>query len=151
LAFSGSNYQIEVFDPSAVRAHMLVGNRLVRLVTGGGGAVAVSPAGLVKLSNALGHPIYWAGAAQGTTYELTKASTGAVYVRYLPRGVKLGVSRPYLTVATYPLPHAYATTRAAARQPGAMAVALASGTAFYLKASPTSVYLAFRGVQEQIE
>ena len=99
----------------------------------------------------LGRPLYWAGQRRGTTYELTQTPDGRVYVRYLPHGVQVGSGRPYLTVGTYPVANAYATTKAAASKPGAVPIRISGGIAFYDKSRPTSVYLAFPGVDEQIE
>lgn len=159
VAFPGSNYQVEVFDPIAADAHKLVSSGGIRKVATRAGAAkvpktaaaATSPAALTKLSSRLHRPLYWAGARPGTTYELTQTPDGRVYVRYLPRGVEAGAARPYLTVATYPLPGAYATTRAAAKQAGTVRIPLKGGIAFYSKTRPTSVYVAFPGVNEQIE
>jgi len=72
-------------------------------------------------------------------------------VRYLPAGVKVGAGQPYLTVATYPLQGAYATTLAAADEAGAVKVPVKDGVAFYTGTRPTSVYVAFKGTDEQIE
>ncbi len=72
-------------------------------------------------------------------------------MRYLPAGVRIGVARTYLTVATYPLKDAFATTREAAKEAGAVTIAIAGGIAFSNPARPTSVYLAFPGIDEQIE
>jgi hypothetical protein len=153
VAFQDSNYRIEVVDSSAVRARRLVADGLIRRVGRDGaiGPVGVSRDDLAKLSIELGRPVYWAGAAPGSKYELTRTPDGRVYVRYLPAGVRIGVARPYLTVATYPLKDAFATTREAAKEAGAVTIAIAGGIAFSKPARPTSVYLAFPGIDEQIE
>jgi hypothetical protein len=159
LAYPGSGYQIEVFDPSAARAHRLVAHGLIRPVTPSGraigaptaAAVTSTPGGLARLSSELGRPIYWAGAAPGSTYELTRTLDGSIYVRYLPADARVGSDEPYLTVATYPMPNAYQTTQEAAAQPGAVTIEVPGAIGFYLAARPTSVYLAFPGVDEQVE
>jgi hypothetical protein len=75
-----------------------------------------------------------------------------VYVRYLPAGVEVGTVQPYLTVGTYPIQNAFTTTADAANQPGAVRIPVAGGgIAFYSRTRPTSVYLAFPGLDEQIE
>ena len=74
-----------------------------------------------------------------------------MYIRYLPGGVTLGSSQPYLTVATYPYKGAYAATNASASEPGSVQVNVAGGVAYYTNAKPTSVYVAFKGTDEQIE
>lgn len=153
LAFKGSNYQVEVFDPSAVRARRLVAHGLIRPLDKDEalGPIAVSRHDLVELSVQLARPVYWAGAASGSTYELTTTAAGRVYVRYLRAGVRVGIARRYLTVATYPLKDAFATTTEAARESGAVTIPVAGGFAFYRTALATSVYLAFPGIDEQIE
>jgi hypothetical protein len=161
VAHAGSPYQIEVYDPSAKLARQVVARGQIQPVIAGSkgknapaaqvGAVAASPESLKKLANSLGHPIYWAGERNGETYELTQTPDGRVYVRYLPSGVKPGVDRPYLTVATYPVTNALAVTRAAAKGPGAVGISIGNGVAFYSKSRPTNVYVAFPGVNEQIE
>lgn len=166
-AFPGSNFQIEVYSPSASRAHELVARGAILPVPGTGstattstaaatttprnGAVAATPDMLNAVATVLGRPVYWAGSKSGVTYELTQTPDGRVYVRYLPKGVEVGSSQAYLTVATYPLTGAYATTSSAAAQPGATKIPVDGGVAFYTKARPTSVYLAFKGTDEQIE
>jgi len=114
------------------------------------GVVGVPERGLSTLAT-IGRPIYWAGARKGETYELTRTPDGRVYVRYLPAGVSVGASRPYLTVGPYPLPNAYASTKAVAARPGSARISVPGGVAFDERLRPTSVYLAFPAVGEQIE
>ncbi|MDP9319255.1 MAG: hypothetical protein M3O94_09350, partial [Actinomycetota bacterium] len=150
-----------VYSPAPKQAQQLVANRLIRPVGGGsgsattatqpGGPVAATRSDIKKIANELGRPIYWAGIESHVTYELTQTPDGRIYVRYLPAGVKIGSSQPYPTVATYPLQGAYATTSAAAAQPDAVKIAVSGGVGFYTKARPTSVYVAFKGTDVQIE
>jgi hypothetical protein len=158
LAFPGSGAQVEVFAPSGKEAQRLVSRHQIQALRAATAAravrvtpVATSPDKLKKLTAARGRPVYWVGTRRGTTYELTNAPGGRVYIRYLPKGVKVGAAKPYLTVATYPLARAVADTRAAANRASAVKIAIKGGVAFYSKAQPTSVYVAFRGVDEQIE
>ena len=113
-------------------------------------AVAVSEARLRTLASR-GRAVYWTGPRSDMTYELTQTPDGRAYVRYLPAGVRVGTDRPFPTVATYPLRNAYAVTKSASEQRGSVAVKVPGGVAFYSVAKPTSVYVAFRGVNEQIE
>ncbi len=101
----------------------------------------------------LGHPVYWAGARAGTTYELTKSPDGRVYIRYLTGGAKVGSPRPdFITVGTYVVPNAVAAVRAAAQQPGAISVPVpGGGVGFYNSARPTSVYFAYPASNVQVE
>jgi hypothetical protein len=115
-------------------------------------AVGLSESRLRALVSANAGPVYWAGPRSDVTYELTQTPDRRTYVRYLPSGAAVGTSTPYLTVATYPVPNAFAATRAAARSPGT--VAISTGTdavAFYTQARPTNVYMAFPGSSSQIE
>jgi hypothetical protein len=116
-------------------------------------ATAASIQRLNAFASSVGHPIYWAGAQPKFTYELSRTKDGRVYIRYLPPGVKIGNRKPnYLTVATYPQPHALATLRAAAKKQGVQTIHLAGGgLAFQYKGRPTSVYVAYPGLDYQIE
>jgi hypothetical protein len=96
-------------------------------------------------------PIYWAGRLPGRRFEVTETQE-RIYVRYLPQGAKVGVDKPYLTVATYRHPNAFAATRTVARNPGTVQIDVGTrGVAFYAAGRPTSVYLAYRGSPYQIE
>ena len=107
---------------------------------------------LVALGDSLGRPFYWAGQRDGVSYEFTENADGRIFVRYLPAGVEAGSAEPYLTVATYPVANAYAVTRSAAGQPGAVRLTGKDGAvAFYEKQKPTNVYLAFPRGNVQIE
>ena len=107
--------------------------------------------GLSALAGLRGEPVYWAGPRAGAVYEVTE-SAGRVYVRYLASGAQLGSPQPdFLTVATYPRTNAYADIEAAAKRPGAVKIAIPEGLAVYDSATPTSVYLAYRGSTQQIE
>jgi hypothetical protein len=100
---------------------------------------------------ASGGAVYWAGVQLGFVTELTE-SRGRTYVRYLPKGVAAGSANQYLTVGTYSYPHAYPSMRRLAGRPGTVKLATpGGGIAFYDEARPTNVYLAFPGVDDQIE
>ena len=115
-------------------------------------AEGASVARLQSVADALGHPIYWLGPKSGYTYELTQTKSGKVYVRYLPPGVKIGVDKPYLTVATYPFANAFATIRKQARARGAVSAKLAQGGVAVLDAAyPKSVHAAYPGLDYQVE
>lgn len=158
LAWPGVSYQVEVYSPSAGQARQLVRQGLIRAVgpaavarpVGPNGAVAATVADLTRLERTLGRKVYWAGSEAGVTYELSR-SGGRVYLRYLPAGAALGSSAPYLTVATYPYKGAYQATSATASEPGSVRVAVPGGVAFYARTRPTNVYVAFKGIDEQVE
>jgi hypothetical protein len=114
------------------------------------GPVGMSSAALLAFARALGKPIYWAGPSAGTTYELTRTSTGNVFVRYLPKGVHVGDKRAAFTVVgTYPYAGALAALKAV---PNAKTDQLAGGAVVVSTASdPRSVHIAYPGVGYQIE
>lgn len=114
------------------------------------GPVAVSASRLATLAKAVKSPIYWAGRQAGFTYELTETSTGKVYVRYLPKGVKAGDPRAsFLIIATYPFPDAFTALKNVAKR---RAKALpGGGIAFVDTGYPKSVHVAFPGVAYQVE
>jgi len=157
LAYPGSNYQIEVFDPSPAQALRLVRSGQVQPV----GAPPRTPAGsaaatvkqLTALAIAFGHPIYWAGADPAARYELTKTNDGSVYIRYLPHGVPVGSSLPdYLTIGTYPQKRAFELLKLTAKKNHVPTIKLAAGgLAFADTKHPTSVYIAYPNVELQIE
>ena len=157
VAYPGSSYQIEVYDPSAAEARALVMSGQVVAVPSASAAQrapaqAVTPATLKAVSASLGHPVYWVGSRSGTTYELSRSPGDRVFVRYLPTGVKVGSGRPFLTVGTYRLPNAFAITRSQSRKTGSVRVATRDGSiAFYNAARPTNVYVAYPRSAVQIE
>jgi hypothetical protein len=119
--------------------------------TAGTGPVAESAQGLKAFAAAIGHPVYWAGPKLGSTYELTQTNTGRVYVRYLPAGVQVGVKKPFLTVATYPFPKAFAALKALAKHQGGAIKLAGGGIALVDKAYPKSIHLAYPGSDYEVE
>jgi hypothetical protein len=116
-------------------------------------AKAASIRALNTFASSVRHPVYWAGSQPRFTYELSRTKDGRIYIRYLPPGEKPGDQKPnYLTVGTYPQRNAFATLRATAKKQKARTIRLAGGgLAFQDKGRPTSVYLAYPGLEYQIE
>jgi hypothetical protein len=149
----------------AIVALACVAGLIVWLVVRGGGspakpgesaaapaATGASVARLRSAADALAHPIFWLGPKKGYTYELTQTGDGKVYVRYLPKGVAVGVDKPYLTVGTYPFAGAFSVLRKGTRAPGAVSVRLAHGGVAVLDGVyPKSVHAAYPGLDYQIE
>jgi hypothetical protein len=107
---------------------------------------------LGNLAVSLNQPIFWIGPKKGYTYELTQTQNGSVFIRYLPPGVQVGADKPYLTVATYPFPGAYAGLKREAGVKGAVSAKITGGGLVVLdEAYPKSVHLAYRGVNYQVE
>jgi hypothetical protein len=115
--------------------------------------VAATASDLGSVAAKLGHPLYWAGARAGFTYELTQASSGNVWVRYLPQGVQLGDPRAnFLTVGTYPKANALQSVTAASKRKGAVSFSVpGGGVAVQYTDRPNSVYMAFPGKNLLIE
>jgi hypothetical protein len=159
LAYPGSPYQIEVFDPSPATARSIaLSGQIVRLGSGSGPSQAVaarpkvvSIADLRGLASALGHPVYWAGPIPGTRLELTRTSDGRIYIRYLPAGVSVGDRHAHVTVGTYPVHNAFAAVQTVGKRPGAQRVSVSGAMAVVDPTHPTSVYLASRGSNFQVE
>jgi hypothetical protein len=157
-AYPGVDYQVEVFDPTPgtatamVTAGQLAAVGGLKETTQSAAPAAVSPAGLKALASSLGHPIYWVGARRSYTYEVTRTSNGRVFIRYLPPGVKVGAKPPYLTVATYPYPGAYAATKALTAGSNTVTFKLAGGGLAVLDTThPQSIHLAFPSSDYQVE
>jgi hypothetical protein len=98
------------------------------------------------------HPIYWAGPKHGITYELTQSSNGRTFIRYLPKGVRVGSRRNVPFVGTYAVPDAYKALRKAAKASGDVTFkAPRGGLAIYSRTGATNVYVAYAGSNYQIE
>jgi hypothetical protein len=114
------------------------------------GPVGLSASGLRTLANAVGQPIYWAGARKGYVYELTRNGEGNVYIRYLPSGVKAGAKgASYLAIVTYPYRHALQALKNVAN--GHEIAIPRGGIALVDQTHPTSVHLAYPGAEYQVE
>ena len=159
-AYPGVDYQIEVYDPSPGAAMgQLASGQLAQLGSARPSTQNVAPkptaataAGLAAAARGLGHPIYWVGPKPGHTYEFVGEPDGSTHIRYLPAGVKLGTSKPYLVVATYPFKNAYNATKALTKQKGNEAVSVpGGGVAVLTKSYPQDIHLAYPNVDYQIE
>jgi len=150
LALPNSNYQIEIYDPTPGRAAALVQAGRAFPVTQGE-RLGLTLAALNKQVASIGTPVYWVGSKPGVTYRYIRNPNGNVYLSYLPKGVAVGASGLYPTVGTYVMKNAAATTQKAGGQAGAVRVKVAGAEAFYTKAKPDSIYVAFNGSDYQIE
>jgi hypothetical protein len=116
------------------------------------GATSTSEAELREFAGSAPHPVYWAGARAGQTYELTRTGDGRVYVRYLPEGVGAGDPRPqFLTVGTYPRAKAFAELKRAARAEGAASRQLPGGGMAVFSRGSSSVYFGYPDARYQVE
>jgi hypothetical protein len=124
LAFPGTDYQIEVFDPSEAQAKALVRSGKIEPVqTGQGEPALASKARLKAVAATLGHPRYRAGPMSGTAHELRQTTGDRIHAGYLPSG-----------------------TAAAAEVP-----VTGGGIAFSNRSSSASVYVACPGSIVEIE
>ncbi len=116
-------------------------------------SVAADGQELAAQAAPVGHVVYWAGPVANRRYELTQTRDGRAYIRYLTADATVGDVRPgFLTVGTYPVEDAFATTEAAAARDDARPVqAPAGAVAFTTTSRPQSVYLAYEGSDLQIE
>jgi len=115
----------------------------------GVGPVAMSQSELASLAKKLKHPVYWAGNKRGFTYEVTETADGKVYVRYLPKGVKVHDPRAdFLIVATYPYPAALVALKRAGKK---NVRKVGAAYAFVDPTYPKSVHMAYPHADYQIE
>jgi hypothetical protein len=111
------------------------------------GPVRLTGAELEAAARSLAQPLYWAGPDLGRSYELMRDEDESMIVRYLPKGVAAGDPGPRLSVATIQLPNAYAQTEARSVKPDAVSIrSVDGGLAWYRKARPGTVYLAYPGL-----
>jgi len=98
-------------------------------------------------------PVYWAGPQIGRRYELTRTSSGRIFIRYLTPGAAPGTREPrFLTVGTYPGTNAYGALQTVARRPGSIKVRTQSGAlVVFATANPRSVYFSFPAARFQVE
>jgi len=121
--------------------------------SGSGEAEVVSVDSLREAAAGGKTPVYWAGERQGTELELSRPEDGRTYVRYLTDGAKAGDPRAdFLTVGTYALENPLAALRRQGREPGGvLGNAPGGATVYFDQSKPQSVYVAFPGVEAQIE
>ena len=105
-----------------------------------------------SVAAAVKHPVYWLGPRAGFSYELTVASSGRIYIRYLPKSAKLGDKRAiFKTVATYPVKGALANLRAGAKFLKRPVLKVGADGFALISKPPTSVYLVFGTNDYQVE
>ena len=115
-------------------------------------AITVVPqSGLLGAMKGVGYPVYWAGPRLGIEYEVSRQED-RVFVRYLPKGEEAESERKLLTVGSYKDSKALAGIRESGQKPGAILVQIdGGGTAYAEGVDATSAYMAFPGVNTQVE
>jgi hypothetical protein len=127
------------------------GTTSTEATTSSSSVTVVPESGLLKAMKGAGYPIYWAGPRLGVEYEVSRRP-GHTYVRYLPKGEEAESKKPFLTVGSYEDQKALAGIRESGQKPGAILVRIeGGGTAYAESADATNAYLAFPGVNTQIE
>jgi hypothetical protein len=112
----------------------------------------VSESELLGALRGVGYPVYWAGPRLGVEYEVSRLPEGRTYVRYLPEGEEVESKTPFLTVGSYELADALKEITKLGQKPGAILVEIAGGGSAYAEGpEATSAYLAFPGVDTQVE
>jgi hypothetical protein len=112
----------------------------------------VSESELLGALRGVGYPVYWAGPRLGVGYEVTRLAEGRTYVRYLPEGEAVESKTPFLTVGSYEQANALDEIRKLGQKPGATLVEIGGGGSAYAEGpDATSAYVAFPGVDTQIE
>jgi hypothetical protein len=157
FTYPGAGYQVEVFDSSPQAALGLVVSGRVRPVSGRSAAASTGPraVSVEELRSLAGAsvPVYWAGAREGTTYELTQTASGGVYIRYLPSEDEVGAGEPdFLAVGAYPDREAFENLQAQGRREGYSTESLGGGgIAVYARRDTRNVYVAYPGDDHQVE
>jgi hypothetical protein len=101
----------------------------------------------------LDYPVYWAGADQNASYELTIVE-GNVFIRYLSDGAEAGDEKPdYLSVGTYPAADGVASLETLAAEDDSLELGKGDDGSTLLIDSdnPNSIYVAHEGGNYQIE
>lgn len=117
------------------------------------GAEIVSVDSLRETAAEQDAPIYWAGEQEAAELELSQPDEDHTYVRYLTDGAEAGDPQPdFLTVSTYATADPVAALRRQGDEPGGvLSDAPGGATVYFNRSQPQSVYLAYPGVDVQIE
>jgi len=97
-------------------------------------------------------PVYWAGPMDNVNYEITEASTGSTFIRYVPKSESAGTSKEVLTVATYPEQQGYKRLQdAAAEQNMGSQTTKSEALVVVNPNAPLSTYFSFPDASFQVE
>jgi hypothetical protein len=116
------------------------------LGTASGDAKMVESGEIEKMTDEIGHTVFWAGERPDTKIELSNDEIGNTHVRYLTGDAESGdPEQTYLDIGTYPFDGARKATAKLAGQHGLRRVPVEGGAGFYDPKRPTSVFLVFPG------
>ena len=129
-----------------------VGN-LTTLAAKTSGGVCLSEKELRDLVSKQKITAYWAGPVSDATYSINTSTAGQVFVRYVLKGQNCdSENKDFRVIATYQVSGAYDSTKAAGSQSNGVSLANPDGSIVYFnKNVPTNVYLAYQGLDYQIE
>lgn len=129
-----------------------VGN-MTTLAAKTSGGVCLSEKELKNLVTKQKITAYWAGPVANATYSINTSTAGQVFVRYVLKGQNCdSESKDFRVIATYSVTGAYDSTKAAGSQSNGVSLANPDNSIVYFnKDVPTNVYLAYQGIDYQIE
>jgi hypothetical protein len=96
---------------------------------------------------------YWTGPLKDATYSINSATAGQVFIRYIPKGEECGsTAASFRVIATYAEADAFSATQQAGNQAEGVSLANTDGSVVYFnKNAPSNVYVAYPGIDYQIE
>lgn len=117
------------------------------------GGVCLTEVELKKLIKEDNLRAYWTGPLKNATYTLNSSTKGQIFIRYVPKSEKCDdVAAKFRVIATYDEADAFATTQAAGTTADGVSLLNADGSIVYFnKNVPTNIYLAYPGIDYQIE
>lgn len=102
----------------------------------------------------LATPIFWVGPIEGYNYVLDASIDGLIIIRYIPEGTSLSDrSSAYTAVGTYRIADAFETTQEQGSE-SSSSVGFINGdgaAVYYDRQSPLNVYMAYPGLDIQVE
>ncbi|MDZ5146140.1 hypothetical protein [Microbacterium testaceum] len=97
-------------------------------------------------------PVYWAGPMEDVNYEITEASSGSTFVRYVPKSESAGSQEEFLTVATYPEQQGFKRLQdASAEQDMGSQTTKSNALVVVNPNAPLSTYFSFPDASFQVE
>jgi hypothetical protein len=114
-------------------------------------ATLVSESDLQGTIEGVDYPVYWVGPRAGVSYEVQRPEADRTFVRYLPEGEEVESEVPFLTVGSYQKSEALQAIEELGAKGGILIKIAGGGSAYAEGPQATSAYVAFPGVETQIE